>query len=278
LETCVKNCGNAFHLHIATKDFLNDLVKVLSHKYNPAVHVQEKVLQLIQTWALAFRKNPELKEVEKVYEELKQKGVEFPSIDPDMPLLITSKQASVANPPRLSHSQSGNHHHAYPNQGGYNHQLQNRGDSTLIHQPSPAPAPVVSLSPMQKLRQDLGVVIGNVRVLNDMMSSLRPETIPPDDLQLLVELNRTCRAMQSRLLQLLQHSSHLLTDDTIMSELLQVNDDLNNAFLRYDRFEKRRQAFIMDNNHRSIPRSNSPPLMPPQSQPTTEHYAFGVSF
>jgi len=48
LETCVKNCGKRFHLHIATKDFLNDLVKVINPKNNPSMATQIMVLGLIQ--------------------------------------------------------------------------------------------------------------------------------------------------------------------------------------------------------------------------------------
>lgn len=35
----------------------------------------------VQTWADAFKGQPELKEVEKVYQELKKKGIEFPMTD-----------------------------------------------------------------------------------------------------------------------------------------------------------------------------------------------------
>lgn len=32
LETCVKNCGKAFHVLVANKDFANDLVKLIGPK------------------------------------------------------------------------------------------------------------------------------------------------------------------------------------------------------------------------------------------------------
>ena len=38
---------------------------------------------VFQTWADAFRGAPDLKEVEKVYQELKSKGIEFPMTDLD---------------------------------------------------------------------------------------------------------------------------------------------------------------------------------------------------
>ena len=48
LETCVKNCGRRFHLCVATKDFLQEMVKVIGPKHDPPQAVQEKILQMIQ--------------------------------------------------------------------------------------------------------------------------------------------------------------------------------------------------------------------------------------
>ena len=48
-----------------------------------------------QTWADAFRGVPELKDVEKLYQELKAKGVEFPMTDLD-------SMAPIHTPARVS--------------------------------------------------------------------------------------------------------------------------------------------------------------------------------
>lgn len=47
-------------------------------KNDPPAAVQEKVLHLIQSWADAFRHQPDLAGVSQVYADLKHKGVEFP--------------------------------------------------------------------------------------------------------------------------------------------------------------------------------------------------------
>lgn len=83
LETCVKNCGKAFHLLVANKEFIQDLVKLIGPKNDPPAVVQEKVLNLIQIWADAFRSQPDLNGVVQVYQELKSKGIEFPVADLD---------------------------------------------------------------------------------------------------------------------------------------------------------------------------------------------------
>lgn len=83
LETCVKNCGKAFHMLVANKEFIQDLVKLIGPKNDPPTAVQEKVLNLIQIWADAFKSQPDLSGVVQVYQELKSKGIEFPVADLD---------------------------------------------------------------------------------------------------------------------------------------------------------------------------------------------------
>lgn len=83
LETCVKNCGKAFHVLVANKEFIQDLVKLIGPKNDPPAVVQEKVLNLIQIWADAFKSQPDLNGVVQVYQELKSKGIEFPVTDLD---------------------------------------------------------------------------------------------------------------------------------------------------------------------------------------------------
>lgn len=96
LETCVKNCGKAFHMLVANKEFIQDLVKLIGPKNDPPAVVQEKVLNLIQTWADAFRSQPDLNGVVQVYQELKSKGIEFPVADLDtMAPIYTPQRVSL---------------------------------------------------------------------------------------------------------------------------------------------------------------------------------------
>lgn len=56
---------------------------------------------------------------------------------------------------------------------------------------------------MTKLKTELNVVQGNIRVMSEMLTELTPTNIDPSDLELLQELNRTNRQMQQRLVELI---------------------------------------------------------------------------
>uniref|UniRef100_A0A2K5CCF3 Target of myb1 membrane trafficking protein n=1 Tax=Aotus nancymaae TaxID=37293 RepID=A0A2K5CCF3_AOTNA len=85
-----------------------------------------------------------------------------------------------------------------------------------------------------KLRSELEMVSGNVRVMSEMLTELVPTQAEPADLELLQELNCTCRAMQQRILELIPQ----IANEQLTEELLIVNDNLNNVFLRHERFER----------------------------------------
>lgn len=220
LETCVKNCGKAFHVLVATKEFIQELVKLIGPKNDPPPIVQEKVLSLIQVWADAFRSQPDLNGVVQVYHELKNKGIEFPATDLDSLAPIYTPQRSVPDGAATESSISLSPHHASQTPG------------------SPAMPPPSSMSQDQiaKLQSELDIVTMNMTVLGDMLTELKPGQEDPSDYQLLTELVATCREMQNRIVELLGKVNH----DELTAELLRLNDELNSLFLRYARFEKNR--------------------------------------
>uniref|UniRef100_A0A8C7N2N1 Target of myb1 like 2 membrane trafficking protein n=1 Tax=Oncorhynchus kisutch TaxID=8019 RepID=A0A8C7N2N1_ONCKI len=224
LETCVKNCGHRFHVLVANRDFIDGvLVKIISPKTNPPTIVQDKVLALIQAWADAFRSSPDLTGVVHIYEELKRKGIEFPMADLDTLSPIHTPQRVRPN--------------THPHTTG------------AAPAPAPAPAPLtpilqiphipnvqgpITANPEQiaRLRSELDIVRGNTKVMSEMLTEMVPGQEDSSDLELLQELNRTCRAMQQRVVELISRVSN----EEVTEELLHVNDDLNNIFLRYERW------------------------------------------
>lgn len=96
----------------------------------------------------------------------------------------------------------------------------------------------ISASPEQiaKLQSELDIVTMNMTVLGEMLTELRPGQESPDDYRLLTELTQTCHEMQTRIVELIGRITH----DEITAELLRLNDELNNLFLRHQRYEKNR--------------------------------------
>ncbi|XP_029364424.1 TOM1-like protein 2 isoform X2 [Echeneis naucrates] len=239
LETCVKNCGHRFHVQVANRDFIDGvLVKIISPKTNPPTIVQDKVLSLIQAWADAFRSSPDLTGVVHIYEELKRKGIEFPMADLDAlsPIHTPQRGTPEVDPAMIKYLAPA---------------------SPVVGAPKPAPTPAsatqvpnipspITATPEQigRLRSELDIVRGNIKVMSEMLTEMVPGQEDASDLELLQELNRTCRAMQQRVVELISRVSN----EEVTEELLHVNDDLNNIFLRYERYERYRSGRAAQNN------------------------------
>ncbi|NXX76475.1 TOM1 protein, partial [Urocolius indicus] len=229
LETCVKNCGHRFHVLVSSQDFVEGvLVRTILPKNNPPAIVHDKVLTLIQSWADAFRSSPDLTGVVAVYEDLRRKGLEFPMTDLDMLSPIHTPQRTVYS----SDSQSGQSSPAVSSPQQIESILHPvtlpSGRGTTSDAPiTPTPEQI------GKLRSELEVVNGNMKVMSEMLTELMPSQAEPSDLELLQqELNRTCRAMQQRVLELIPRVLH----EQLTEELLLINDNLNNVFLRHESF------------------------------------------
>lgn len=104
-------------------------------------------------------------------------------------------------------------------------------------QPSEGPASL-SAEQEQKLRSELALVKGNLTVMSEMLNELKPGQSQLDDTELLQQLYSVCKSMQTRVVELIPQ----LQEEGFIEELLVVNDDLNNAFIRYERFDRLNKA------------------------------------
>ncbi|XP_033501763.1 target of Myb1 membrane trafficking protein isoform X6 [Epinephelus lanceolatus] len=88
---------------------------------------------------------------------------------------------------------------------------------------------------IKKLKSELGVVRSNLTMMSDMMSQLDPVTVKQADMELLEQLYTVCKEMQDRIVKIVPR----LSEEKLIEELLAANDEMNTAFIRYHRFERR---------------------------------------
>nr|XP_057945641.1 target of Myb1 membrane trafficking protein-like isoform X2 [Doryrhamphus excisus] len=233
LESCVKNCGHRFHVLVASQDFVEGvLVRAILPKYNPPTALHDRVLSLIQSWADAFRTSPSLAGVVYVYDDLRRRGLEFPMTDLDALSPIHTPSRTVPEnettettgaPPCQLQAQT------LPSSPTQN--------SSPVLPPSEQPSPL-SGEQKEKLQKELALVKGNLTVMSEMLNELKPGQNQQDDTELLQQLYSVCKNMQTRVVELIPR----LLDEGLIEELLVVNDDLNNAFIRYERFDRLNKA------------------------------------
>ena len=255
LETCMKNCGYRFQINICQKDFIQDMVKLLQPSRNPSLSVQEKIVTLIQNWTDAFSSHPDLKGVAYVHEELRMKGIIFPDSDKDeVKLLRTAGGVGFGTPAvpadfpirsaSLSRPSPANPANSNPPMQSLPRRAQSINDGpTSVPASTAQNSGTLTQSQTHKLQRDLDVVQTNCRILSDMLSQLTPGQEEPAEYALLKDLNAICRQMQSRLVELIEQVS----SEEITCELLRVNDDLNQVFVRYDRYERVREVHMKKN-------------------------------
>ncbi|XP_062163957.1 TOM1-like protein 9 [Alnus glutinosa] len=203
LETIIKNCGDIVHMHVAEKDILHEMVKIVKKK--PDFHVKEKILILIDTWQEAFG-GPRARypQYYAAYQELLRAGAVFPQ--------RSEMSAPVFTPPQTQPLT------AYP------HNLRNlENQQETAESSAESEFPTLSLSEIQNAR-------GIMDVLAEMLSALEPGNKEGLRQEVVVDLVEQCRTYKQRVVHLVNSTS----DESLLCQGLALNDDLQRLLARHE--------------------------------------------
>ncbi|KAL7166321.1 hypothetical protein ACSBR2_037070 [Camellia fascicularis] len=203
LETIVKNCGDLIHMHVAEKDVLHDMVKIVKKK--PDIHVKEKILILIDTWQEAFG-GPRARYPQffAAYQELLRVGAVFPQ--------RTERTAPVFTPPQTQPLTSYPQNIRAPEFG------QEAAESSADTE-----FPTLSLTEIQNAR-------GIMDVLAEMLNALDPGNKEGLREEVIVDLVEQCRAYKQRVVHVVNSTS----DESLLCQGLALNDDLQRLLAKHE--------------------------------------------
>ncbi|XP_047154038.1 TOM1-like protein 9 [Vigna umbellata] len=225
LETIIKNCGDIVHMHVAERDVLHDMVKIVKKK--PDFHVKEKILTLIDTWQEAFG-GPRARYPQyfAAYQELLRAGAVFPQ--------RSEQSAPVLTPPQTQPLAS------YPQNIRDSDPRQDTAESSAESE-----FPTLSLTEIQNAR-------GIMDVLAEMLNALDPSNKEGIRQEVIVDLVEQCRTYKQRVVHLVNSTS----DESLLCQGLALNDDLQRVLAKHESISSGTSA--QNQNHAE----NSKPALP----------------
>ncbi|KAL1833216.1 hypothetical protein ACET3Z_002867 [Daucus carota] len=202
LETIIKNCGDIVHMHVAEKDLLHEMVKIVRKK--PDFHVKEKILVLIDTWQEVFGgARARYPQYYAAYQELLRMGAVFPQ---------RSENAPVFTPPQTQPLSS------YPQNLRNSEPGQEAAETSAESE-----FPTLSLTEIQNAR-------GIMDVLSEMLSAIGPENREGLKQEVIVDLVEQCRTYKRRVVHLVNSTS----DESLLCQGLALNDDLQRLLVKHE--------------------------------------------
>uniref|UniRef100_A0A7N0V9I4 Target of Myb protein 1 n=1 Tax=Kalanchoe fedtschenkoi TaxID=63787 RepID=A0A7N0V9I4_KALFE len=204
LETLVKNCGDMVHMHVAEKDVLHELVRIIKKK--PDFHVKDKILILIDTWQEAFG-GPRARypQYYAAYQELLRAGAVFPQRQESTAPVFTPPQSRPLStyPPNVRNSD-------FPQEAPAETSSQSQ-------------FPTLSVTEIQNAR-------GIMDVLSEMLNALEPGNKEGLRQEVIVDLVEQCRTYKQRVVQLVSNTD----DETLLCQGIQLNEELGRLLEKHE--------------------------------------------
>ncbi|SPO24870.1 related to GGA2 - Arf-binding protein [Ustilago trichophora] len=241
LDILVKNCGYPLHLQIATKEFLNEMVKRFPER--PPVFptpVQSKILELIHEWKLTLcvtsKHREDLVHIRDMHRLLTYKGYRFPNVD--------SRAASVMNSDNNLKSPEELEEEDRAAQGAKLQELIRRGTPKDLAQAQELMKIMSGAEPENKpdyskqTRRELDKVQSRAILLNDMLNNAKEgeKFVQGDAYDQIASHLRSVQPRIQKWIGDVEEGEEGAGDN--MDRLLLVNDLINQVVERYKQFTK----------------------------------------
>lgn len=204
LETCVKNCDKAFS-EVAAERVLDEMVKLIDDPQT-LVSNRNRALVMIEAWGESGDELRYLPVYDETYKSLRSRGIRFPGRD-------NESLVPIFTPPR-----------SFP-----------MTESTVsVSQPVPnyADTSVLKFTPEQT-KDAFDVARNSTELLSTVLTSSPQEEVLKDDLA--TTLMHQCQQSQYTIQRIIDAVGD---NESILSEALNVNDELQKVLLKYEDLKK----------------------------------------
>ncbi|KAI9321494.1 hypothetical protein BX666DRAFT_2017438 [Dichotomocladium elegans] len=236
LDNCVKNCGYPFHLQIATKEFLNDLVRKFPERPAPFPNpVIQRILYLIKEWKVALadmsRHKDDLVHIKDMYRLLRFKGYRFPELR-DASVAALAPSQSLKSAEELEEEDR-------VAQSAKLQELIRRGRPQDLVEANQLMKVMTGYDQrqrpnyQQKFEDELHKIQEKVILLYEMLENVKPgEQIIRNDT--IMELRNASAAAQPKIQKMINEEE----DAEKIENLLTLNDMINNAIAKFADIQK----------------------------------------
>ncbi|MED6112532.1 hypothetical protein PIB30_062529 [Stylosanthes scabra] len=212
LETIVKNCGDIVHMHVAEKEVLHEMVKIVKKK--PDSNVREKILSLIDSWQEAFGgQKARYPQYYVAYQEVLRGGAIFPPRSENSPVFTPLQSRPLTLQPQNIRKIE------VPRNTAAGSSTTGSSTGSLAE----AEFPTLSLSEIQNAR-------GILDVLVEMLNAIGPGNKEGLRQEVILELVGQCRTYKQRVVHLVNSTS----DESLLCQGLALNDDLQRVLAKHE--------------------------------------------
>ncbi|KAH8915425.1 VHS-domain-containing protein [Atractiella rhizophila] len=238
LDILVKNCSYPVHLQIATKDFLNELVRRFPEK-PPAFPPppMAKILEMIHEWkntlCVSSKHKEDLVHIRDMHRLLGYKGYRFPTFD--------RRSAGVLNPADSLKTPDELEEEDRAAQSAKLQELIRRGTPKDLQAAQELMKVMAGADTSKRpdyasqTSKELDKIQNRVLVLNEMLdNATQNEKFVEGDAY--DQVAKKCRQVQPKIQQWIGDAAE--NDPDSMDRLLMINDLINNILQRYESFKK----------------------------------------